>query len=1364
MASTASSTQADTPHFSTDPAALYQTASQITPPAGADILNVEDQETITFDDEGKAIHSTYLLYKVLTQQGAKDWDSLSYSWEPWHEERPNLAARVITPDNVAHPLDPKTITEAAAKDDEDSVYSDRQTLRAPLPAIAPGSLVEEEETIKESAPFFGAGIVQRSYIGDAQPVHHTRLVVDAPAALALRYSVQLLPDLKPQRTESDGRVRLVFEHGPLDARDEVDSELPNDLPAYPNVTYSTGVSWQHVAETYSKIVDKQIKASDLKSLIGKLVAGKTSQAEQESAIVQYLDREIRYTGVEFGDASVIPRSPTETLARKYGDCKDKAALLVAMFRAAGIPAYVALLNAGSRLDVAPDLPGMGLFDHAIVYVPGNPDLWIDATDEYARLGQIPTSDQDRWALIARPETSSLLRTSVASSADNLLVEKREIYLAENGPARIVETSYPHGSVESSYRRSYADAQNKSAKDELTEYVKSQYLAEKLDRMDRSDPVDLTKQFELVLESKRAKRASTDLNSAVAAIRFDTLFSRLPSSLQQREKEDDAKPDSGKDEKPKKKRTADYQLPNAFVTEWRYDIMPPIGFQPKPLPQNSTISLGPAILKEEFSATKEGVVHAVIRFDTVKHRLTVTEATEMRNKIAELRSGQPILIYFEPVGQALLNAGKVGDALRAYHDLIALHPKEAVHHLQIAQTLLAAGLGEAARSEARAAVKLEPKSALAEKTLASILEYDLVGRKLRPGADFDGAAAAFRAASQLDPDDKFVVADWAIFLEYNHDGKRYEPGAKLSESIALYRSLGSEKLADLGLQNNLPFALFYAGEFAEAEKDAQTLNPPPTALIVACHAALHGAADAITEARRRNDNDEHFHDTAKTAGEMLMNVRKYSVAADLLDAGASGSNASHTAALASILRKAKLHEELAFADDPKGLVMQVFLMLTNPDLTLEKMLSITSRNGQIVTKAMEPEELEKSLHAGRTFRRTLGAGGPSPDVALDLFMSLVQPVVEGSDKTGYRVTLQVPGRSDMVMFAVKENGRYKLLDSMEKPNAIGLEILDQVDANNLEGARAFLDWLREAQHLAGGDDPLSGQPFPRFWTKGKDADTAHMKLAAAALLAQTKPTAAKGISILESAQVEALTAAEKENVALALLTGYASVEDYGKALPIAAQMAKEYPDSRRAFLDRQFYLRSLHRSPEADQLAEERLTRIHSDLDAMRALVFNAVSREDYGLARTLNQKILDTGKSEANDLNSMAWHSLFAGKVADADVDLALKATNLNQNNAATLHTLGCLYAEIGKTKEAREVLIQAMNLLALDEPNPDYWYAFGRIAEQYGERETAIADYIRVTKPKKPISIPDSTYHLAQTRLQSLVAAKPASESPVQN
>ncbi len=124
---------------------------------------------------------------------------------------------------------------------------------------------------------------------------------------------------------------------------------------------------------------------------------------------------------------------------------------------------------------------------------------------------------------------------------------------------------------------------------------------------------------------------------------------------------------------------------------------------------------------------------------------------------------------------------------------------------------------------------------------------------------------------------------------------------------------------------------------------------------------------------------------------------------------------------------------------------------------------------------------------------------------------------------------------------------------------------------------------------------------------------------------------------------------------------------------------------------------------------------------------------------------------DAELLNESAWLALYTGKVDDKDIAAGIKATQLSKDNPHILHTLACLYAEAGKTKEARDLLLKSMDDLNLDEPNDDYWYALGRIAEQYGERDIAMADYRKLEKPKQVLEIPTSTYELAQMRLKAM-------------
>jgi tetratricopeptide (TPR) repeat protein len=1352
--------QADPPspagHFTRPAKDLFAAASAV-PADGANIAILEDDDSYTFDEQGRMSHVGYTVYKVLTEKGAEAWDSISIGWEPWHEARPEIRVRVITPDFAEHALDPKNLNETPAREGDYKIYSDGKRLHAPFPAIAAGVVVEEEYSERETQPLFAAGRAGWTTFGREDiPVQHSHLEFDAPASLPVRTAVLLL-NQKPQRIEADGRVKVIYDVPRLEAVPDGDPSFPSDVARFPQVSYSTGASWQAMAAEYAKIVDSRAETAAVQSLVDGLIQGKKTAAEKEAVLLDYLGRQVRYTGIEFGGAAIVPHEPTETLGKKYGDCKDKATLLVTMLRAAGIPAYVALLNAGSRMDVPAELPGMGLFDHAIVYVPelaasgtqpAAPALWIDATDRYARLGQLPIADQGRMSLIARPETTALTQIPLAGSKENTLLEHRTITLSENGPATVVEKTQPRGVYESRYRSYYADKPDKDTRDNLSSYVKAQYVSDNLTTVERTDPADLANQFELTVACEKAKRGYTSLTGAEAAIRYEALFFRLPDDLTRKEDDKDKKDAAAP-------RTADWQLIEPYVVDLNYRIVPPAGFIPKELPKGATVTMGPATLTQAFSTDPNGAVLVHLVFDTGKRRYTVAEANAVRDKISDLTSGPPIMISFEPKGELLLREGKVREALASYRALVALHPNEAVHHLQVANVLLDAGMGGAARDEARQAVKLEPTSALAQKTLAQILKHDLVGRNMRPGSDLAGAATAFRAAARLDPDDNATMGDLAILLEYDPVGRRYSRQAPLKDAIAEYEKIGQDRLNQLDLGNNLAFAEFYAGDYAGACKTAETLNPEPKALIAACVAVQQGAKAGMAEVNKRANDDSSFKDTAHTAGEMLMNVRQYPLAADFLQAGAAGDNAAQAMGLASLLRDAHPHEDLKFDNTPQDLVKRFFLLSMDPDLTVVKLEALSSKSARAVMAKEDQDEIKKALESGRQLNSQLAREGSFLDVTLDIMAQAFDPKVEGDDATGYRLKVQIPGGTNMTFFVVKEDGAYKLLDTAQEPNNIGWELLERIQAGDTHGAKVLLDWLREDVHLEGGDDPLGGPIFPRFWTRGAAPDVNRMTLAAASLLVGARSTADRGIAILEPALKAATTERERQNIEIALCVGYSLKQNFAAQLTVAKALLDQVPESRLAYLNNVEALLGLHRYDDAMKLADDRLKLLENDPDALRSKTQIETNRGNYAAARVWLQKLSDLGREDAELLNESAWLALYTGKVDDKDIATGIKATQLSKDNPHILHTLACLYAEAGKTKEAHDLLLRSMDDLNLDEPNDDYWYALGRIAEQYGERDIAMADYRKLEKPKQVLEIPTSSYELAQLRLKEMGAEK---------
>lgn len=567
----------DAPAFSEDPAALSQAVSAVSEPDEQDVIVFLEETHLSFDTEGRRDTKRRLIFKVLSQKGAEDMSSISVKWQPWHESPPVLRARVIDPDLSIHDLDPKTLTEEGVQSGEQDVYTDSKIMEGPLPAMMPGAVVEETFDAAETQPLFSGGLTGRFYLDWDVPVEHSLFIVDSPDSFPVHTLVKGPVALQPQITKEGGRSTWTVSAEHIAAEREIPPLLPSDVPRGPEVEFSTASSWQAVAAGYSLILNRQTVVDQAKQITADAIQGTKTREETIAALVARLHKEVRYTGVEFGQSSLVPETPSEILQRKYGDCKDKASLLVAMLRSAGIPAYVALLSANGAEDIDPQMPGMGRFNHAIVYVPGaNPgsgpstqDLWIDATDEYARLGYIPGDDQGRWALIIKPDQTTLVRTPESTAEDNRTVERREFKLAEDGPARVVETTDSWGSVEADYR-SYFDDDTKKIHDGLDSYMKNAYLADKLTKLDSTKASDFSVPFRIRLEADSAKRGSSERADAVVAILLSGLTTRLPDYF--------TSEDDNKDKKvTAPARTDDFILPEPYVDEWHYHIVPPPGF-------------------------------------------------------------------------------------------------------------------------------------------------------------------------------------------------------------------------------------------------------------------------------------------------------------------------------------------------------------------------------------------------------------------------------------------------------------------------------------------------------------------------------------------------------------------------------------------------------------------------------------------------------------------------------------------------------------------------------------------------------------------------------------------------------------------
>jgi hypothetical protein len=135
-------------HFSMAPTEIIQAFPDIKDPESSEAVILLMETRYTFDSQGRSVCTRYLIYKITSPAAVDGWSRVEQIWSPWYQERPELRARVITEDEREFILDPKTIAKAPAVEISPDIYSNRQVLRAPLPGVNVGSIVEEEIVIR----------------------------------------------------------------------------------------------------------------------------------------------------------------------------------------------------------------------------------------------------------------------------------------------------------------------------------------------------------------------------------------------------------------------------------------------------------------------------------------------------------------------------------------------------------------------------------------------------------------------------------------------------------------------------------------------------------------------------------------------------------------------------------------------------------------------------------------------------------------------------------------------------------------------------------------------------------------------------------------------------------------------------------------------------------------------------------------------------------------------------------------------------------------------------------------------------------------------------------------------------------------
>ena len=698
--------------------------------------------------------------------------------------------------------------------------------------------------------------------------------------------------------------------------------------------------------------------------------------------------------------------------------------------------------------------------------------------------------------------------------------------------------------------------------------------------------------------------------------------------------------------------------------------------------------------------------------------------------------------------------RVKQALSAEREFLARQPNDPAAYVNLAYTLNDAGMNSEAREVMVKATKVAPNSAFAFNVQAWVLRHNVLGVDFGKGFDYDASVSSYRKAISFDPNDLDLRQSLANLLEFNRNGIRYAADAKLTEAIELYRYVKArQRVVTNEVEDNLVIDLFYAGLFSDLFSEFSTTHTSPVqdGVRVAALAASKGVPEAVAFANQIGGDEQRQKDALSFAAEGLWNIRLYPQAADILTASLPDpTNSRAVISKIQIFRDLKPYKGADLpSSDPRSPVQRLIAGGMTNTLTQDLMKECVSRHPFSSESEWKQEVLRLASVPGRF--RTLSRQTGLPEVVIeDIVLGSMKITIVPSPGPGARVLVQFPGLLSQSFFVLQEGGSFKVVAMDRGLGEIGLESIYLLHEGKDAEAKALLDWKRELIDRNEGDDPLGGLLFARIWTSNRTKGPQDIELAAAALLSRGTDLLPLLPAVLK-ARGSTSVDEDRDNLDLLLASIYLHTGDGPRAQEVAQQLLKQHSQSDTALglVGRSYGLQK--KWDEWRSLVDNALQSRPSDRDLLIQTASEAEAESNFSGARRSYRTILDSGHASAEDFNMYAWLSLFEGNVDDQALAAAEQANLLTaEGSFANLHTLACLEAARGRTAEARQLLLQAMSVGGLEEPDSSIWLGFGQIYEQYGVIDAAASAYKRV-EASKGVTSPTDTFVLAQARLRAL-------------
>jgi transglutaminase-like putative cysteine protease len=400
---------------------------------------------VHLSDQGQA---QYLGYRVkILQSSALQLGNISIAWNPMAGAPIVHEIKLFRDGQVIDVLKESSFEILRREDQLEAARLDG-TLTAILrvPDLRVGDELEVDLTIFANDPTLGH--------------NEAGLLVITPSPSPGRYRLGLSWDQghKPNlKMTADMTLAMMMGERALDFRFDNPPVLspPKDAPARYQwqraVEYTDFSDWaalsRQLAPLYAKAATLAANSA-IKREASRIAAAQARPLDRASAALKLVQQDVRYIYVGLNGGNLTPASADETWQRRYGDCKGKTALLLALLAELGIDGEAVLVNSSGADDgLDQRLPIPQLFDHVLVRARiDGATYWLDGTLPPVAPPSARPVFPVNWFLPLTERGSEIqeLGWQPATTPDEISLFEIDARAGFDKPARIVSTEIVRG--------------------------------------------------------------------------------------------------------------------------------------------------------------------------------------------------------------------------------------------------------------------------------------------------------------------------------------------------------------------------------------------------------------------------------------------------------------------------------------------------------------------------------------------------------------------------------------------------------------------------------------------------------------------------------------------------------------------------------------------------------------------------------------------------------------------------------------------------------------------------------------------------------------------------------------------------------